>query len=102
MAAVLWIISIACLFKAIGGAITAEESLYNPHLTDTDHIAIHHLSEVADRWAAVGWILQFATATVLSFGLKSPRFVRRIFVSLGILIAADGITLLLVAIIAHV
>jgi hypothetical protein len=100
-AAVLWIASIACLFKAIGGAATAEESLYNPQLTTADRISIEHESKVADRWAAVGWILQFVTAAVLSFGIKSPRVVRRIFVSLGVLVAVDGITLLLTAVIVR-
>ena len=100
-AAVLWIVSIACLFKAIGGAVTAEESLYNPQLTAADRISIQHETEVADRWSAVGWILQFATAAVLSFGIRSSRVVRRIFVALGVLIAADGIALLLMAIIVR-
>jgi hypothetical protein len=98
-AAVLWIVSIVCLFKAIGGAVTAEESLNNPQLTAADHISIQHESEVADRYAAVGWILQFATAAVLSFGIPSTRVVRRIFISLGVVIAIDGVTLLLTAVI---
>jgi hypothetical protein len=100
-AAALWIVSIVCIFKAIGGAVTAEESLNNPYLTAADHVSIQHEAQVADRWAAAGWILQFATAAVLSFGLKSPRVVRRIFVSLGVLIAVDGVTLLLMAVIIH-
>jgi hypothetical protein len=37
----------------------------------------------------------------LALGLKFPRVVRRIFVSLGVLIAIDGITLLLMAVIVH-
>jgi hypothetical protein len=101
-AALLWIASLACLMKAIGGGVTAEESLYNPHLTGADRIAIHQLAQVADRWAAAGWILQFATAAVLFFGLKSPRIVRRIFVSLGVVIAVDSATLLLVAVIVRI
>jgi hypothetical protein len=56
---------------------------------------------VADRWTAVGWLLQLATAAVLSFGLKAPRLIRRTFVALGILIAVDGVTLLLMAVIIH-
>ena len=100
-AVVLWIVSIGCLFKAIGGAVTAEESLNNPHLTAADHVSIQRESQVADHLATVGWILQFATATALSFGLNSPRVVRRIFFSLGILIAVDGVALLLVAVIVH-
>jgi hypothetical protein len=101
-AAALWFISVVCLSKAIVGGVTAEESLYNPHLTAADRVTIQQESKISDRWSAVGWILQFATAAVLSFGLKSPRIVRRIFVSLGILIAIDGIALLLtVVIIPH-
>ena len=100
-AALLWIVSIVCLFKAIGGAVTAEESLNNPYLTAADHVSIQHESEVADRLAVVGWVLQLASAAVLSFGLSSPRVVRRIFVSLGVLIAVDGVTLLLTAVIVR-
>jgi hypothetical protein len=100
-AAVLWIISVACLFKAVGGAVTAEESLNNPYLTVADHVSIQHESEVADRLAVAGWVLQFVTAAVLSFGIRSPRVVRRIFVSLGVLIAVDGVTLLLMAVIVR-
>ena len=98
-AAVLWLISIACLFHAITNGVTAEESHYNPNLTAADRLSIQHEAEVADRYAAVGWILQFATAAVLSFGIKSTRIVRRTFVSLGLLIAVDGVTLLLMAVI---
>jgi hypothetical protein len=100
-AAVLWIVSIVCLFKAIGEAVTAEESLNNPYLTAADHVSIQHESQIADRWAIIGWILQFAAPLVLALGLKFPRVVRRIFVSLGVLIAIDGITLLLMAVIVH-
>jgi hypothetical protein len=95
----LWIVSTFCLYQAIDRGVTAEESHYNPHLTDSDRVAIHREAEIADRWAAAGWLLQFATAAVLSFGIKSPRVVRRIFISLGILIAIDGVTLLLMAVI---
>jgi hypothetical protein len=98
-AAFLWIVSIVCLFKAIGGAVTAEESLNNPYLTAADRVSIQRESEVANRWAIVGWVLQFATAAVLSFGVSFRRVVRRIFASLGVLIAVDGITLLLMAVI---
>jgi hypothetical protein len=100
-AAVLWFASITCLFHAITGGATAEQALYNPQLTDVARQAIRHQSETADRWASVGWLLQFATAAVLSFGLKSPRVVRRIFVSLGVLIGVDGITILLMAVIVR-
>jgi hypothetical protein len=100
-ATVLWIVSIACLFKAIGGAATAEESLYNPQLTAANRISIEHESKIADRWDAAGWILQFATAAALSFGIRTVRVVRRIFVALGVLIAADGISLLLTAVIVR-
>ena len=98
-AALLWIVSIVCLFEAIGAATVAEQSLSNPNITAADHLTIKHESEVADRWDSVGWILQFFTASVLAFGLASKRVVRRIFVSLGVLIAADGVTLLLMAVI---
>ena len=98
-AAVLWIVSIAFLIRGIGDAVTAEQSLNNPHLAALDHVAIDHLSAIAARWAAVGWFLQFLSAAVICGGLTSPRMVRRIFQSLGILIAADGIALLLMAII---
>ena len=101
-ASVLWIVSIICLFKAIGGAVTAEESLNNPYLTAADHVSIRHESQLADRWAAVGWLLQLVTAAVLSFGLKSPRLIRRIFVSLGVVIGIDGVALLLFAIIVRI
>jgi hypothetical protein len=100
-AAVLWIVSVACLFRAISGAINAEGWSTIAPLSDADRLAVHRMAEIADRWAEVGWILQFVTAAVLSFGLKSPRVVRRIFVSLGILIAVDGVTLLLMAVIVH-
>jgi len=98
-AAVLWIISVACLFKAVGDGALAEHALYNSHLTDAARNAVEHLGTVADRWAAAGWLLQFAAAAVLSAGIKSPRIVRRIFLALGILIAIDGITMLLMAVI---
>jgi len=71
-AAVLWIISVACLFRAVGGGAAAEQALYNQSLTDAARLAIQHQAQVADRWAAVGWLLQFATAAVLSFGIESP------------------------------
>lgn len=51
---------------------------------------IQYLQKVANRWDAAGWILQFAVAAVLSFGLNSRRVVRRIFLSLGTVIAVDG------------
>lgn len=100
-AALFWIVSITCLFKAVGDGATAEKWLYNPHLTDTAEISIQHLQASADRWAVVGWILQLVTAAVLSAGINSKRVVRRIFVALGVLIAADGIGLLLMAVIVR-
>ncbi len=100
-AAVLWVVSVVCLYQAIERGVTAEEGHYNPNLTVSDQIAIQHMSEIADRWSAAGWLLQFATAAVLSFGLRSSRVVRRIFVSLGVLIAVDGVTLLLMAVIVR-
>ncbi len=100
-ATVLWIVSIACLFHAVTAGATTEQALYNQHLTDAARLAIQHQAEAADRWAAIGWLLQFVTAAVLSFGLTYPRVVRRIFVSLGILIAVDGVTLLLMAVIVR-
>lgn len=98
-AAVLWIASLLCLFKAIGDGILAEESLYNPRLTDVDRVAIHHLSQVADRWSTAGWTLQLAVAATLCAGLSSANRVRRVFHSVGLLIAVDGVALLLVVII---
>lgn len=100
-ATLLWIASIVCLMKAVGDAATAEEALSNPHLNDLDRIAIQHLGRVADIWAVVGWGLQLVTAVVLSAGIDSQRAVRRVFASLGILIAADGILLLLVAVLVR-
>lgn len=100
-AAGLWIASAACLFKAIADASTSEQLLYNPHLVDAARIAAEHLAKAADHWSSAGWLLQFATAAVLSFGINSPRVVRRIFVSLGVLIAVDGITMLLMAVIVR-
>ena len=98
-AAVLWIASLLCFLRAFSLGFSAEKWINNPHLTDADRIAIHHLSAIADRWAAFGWLIQFTTAIAACAGLTSSRMVRRIFQSLGILIAADGITLLLMAII---
>jgi hypothetical protein len=98
-AAVLWIVSIACLFHAVTAGAATEQALYNQHITDAARLATQRQAEVADRWAAIGWLLQFVTAAVLSFGLNFPRAVRRIFVSLGILIAVDSVTLLLMAVI---
>lgn len=100
-AALLWIVSIACLFKAVNEGVNAEEWLYNPHVSDSARISIQHLQAAADRWAVVGWILQLATAAVLSAGINSKRVVRRIFVALGVLVATDGISLLLMAVIVR-
>jgi hypothetical protein len=101
LAVLFWMISLGCLMKAIGDGAKAEESLYNPHLTDADRAAIHQVNVVADRWSGLGWVLQIATAVALALGIGSRRVVRRIFVSLGVLIAADGVALLLVAVIVH-
>ena len=98
MAALLWICSIVCLFRAVSGGVTAEESLYNPHLTDNDRLSIREARSGADHLADVGWLLQIATAAVLSLGMTAKRVVRRIFVALGVVIAADGILLLLTTI----
>jgi hypothetical protein len=100
-AATLWILSVICLIKALGDGVSAEKWLYNPHLTDVDRASIQHLQAVADYWASAGWSLQFATAAVLSQGIQSERVVRRIFASLGVLIATDGVVLLLIAVIVH-
>ena len=98
-AALLWIVSIACLAKAVGDGVTAQKSLNNPYLTAPDRISMQHLSSTADIWTCVGWGLQLVTAFVLTGGIKSERVVRRIFVSLGVLIAIDGVALLLTAVI---
>jgi hypothetical protein len=100
-AALLWIVSIACLFKAVSDGTAAEKWLYNPHLSDGAKVSIQHLQAAADRWAVIGWVLQLATAAVLSAGINSKRVVRRIFVALGVLVAADGISLLLMAVIVR-
>ena len=98
----LWIASVGFFIACFGESFSAEKLLYNnPHLTAADQISIQHSQTVADRWSAIGWLLQFAAAAVLSFGLRFPRVVRRIFVSLGVLIAVDGVTLLLMAVIIH-
>jgi hypothetical protein len=99
-AAALWILSVACLMKAVGVATAAEE-LYNPHISDANRMAIQHLGKLADIWAVVGWVLQLTTAVVLSRGLESERMARRIFISLGILIGADGILLLLMTVLVR-
>jgi hypothetical protein len=98
----LWCISLVCFIKGIGPAVTAEEALYNPHLTATDRVWIQQESAAADRWVAVGWLVQVAAAAVLSFGLKFPRVARRIFVSLGVVIGVDGVALLLLAVIVRI
>jgi hypothetical protein len=100
-AALLWIVSIACLYQAVDRGVTAEEPHYNPNLSVADRLSIQQESKIADRWFAVGWLVQFATAAVLSAGVESPRVARRIFISLGVLIAIDGVTLLLVAVIVR-
>jgi hypothetical protein len=97
----LWIVSIACLFKAVAEGSAAQKWLYNPDLSALDRVSIQHLQAAADRWAVAGWVLQLATAAVLSVGISSKRVVRRIFVSLGVLIAADGVGLLLMAVIVR-
>jgi hypothetical protein len=53
-AAVLWILSVGCLVKAVGEAAAAEE-LYNLHISDANRMAIQHLGRLADIWAVVGW-----------------------------------------------
>jgi hypothetical protein len=98
-ASFVWIVSIVCLLRAVTGAAKAGGWSTLAPLSDANRVEIQHLSEIADRLAAVGWLLQFVTAAVLAFGIQSPRVVRRIFVSLGVLIAIDGVTLLLMALI---
>jgi hypothetical protein len=100
-AAVLWIASIACLFHAITVAANVEGWSTSAPLSSADHLALEHQTQIADNWAAIGWFLQFATAAVLSFGIRAARVVRRIFVSLGVLIAVDGVSLLLLAVIVR-
>jgi hypothetical protein len=101
LALAFWLISIVCLFKAVGDGVTAEESLNNPNLNDADRVEIRHLASTADVWGWVGWGLQGAVAIVLSGGINSERAVRRVFGSLGILVATDGVALLLLAVIIH-
>ncbi len=101
LALALWVISIVCLFKAVGDATAAEESFSRAHLTDADRTAVAHLGSVADVWAWVGWGFQGAVAIVLAGGINSERAVRRVFVSLEILVATDGVALLLLAVIVR-
>lgn len=101
-AAVLWIVSVGCLFRAITSATNAVEGSVLVPRSDADRLVIQHEAVIADRSAAVGWLLQFATAVVLALGLKSSRVARRIFVALGILIGVDGVALLLLAVILRI
>ena len=100
-AAVLWVVSIVCLVRAISLATNAEGWSTVAPLSDANRQEIARMSQIADRWAAFGWLLQFVTAAVLSFGITSPRVVRRIFISLGVLIGIDGVALLLMAVIVR-
>jgi hypothetical protein len=52
----------------------------------------------AERLGVLGWGLQAATALMYSASLFGGRTARRVFVSLGVLIAADGVVLLLIAV----
>jgi hypothetical protein len=82
------------LVIAISHAVNAEEVLYNPALTAADHLALQQLKAVGERWGVAGWILQIAAAATLACGIDTERVVRRIFVGLGVVIAADGLALL--------
>ena len=101
-AAGLWIVSVICLVRALSDGIAAEQPRYDPTLTPSELVAIRHLGDVAARWAVLGWILQMGAAAVLSAGIESTRVVRRIFVSLGILIGANGVLMLLMAVIVRI
>ena len=46
-------------------------------------------------------MLQAAAVVVFAMSVRADRVVRRVFVALGILIAADGVALLLVAVIVR-
>jgi hypothetical protein len=101
-AALLWISSVACFFRAITSATNAEEGSVLVSHSDADRLVIQREAMIADRCAVIGWLLQFAAAAVLSFGLKFPRVARRIFVSLGVIIGVDGVALLLLSVIIRV
>jgi hypothetical protein len=95
VAGALWVLSVACLFAAVVYGSDAEKLLYQHNDLDA---AVPHLQTLASVWSWVGWSLQGAVAVVLSMGINSERAVRRIFGSLGVLIAVDGVTLLLMAV----
>lgn len=100
-AAFFWILSLGCLAKAIRDGATAEEFRSKATVSETQRGATPQLSVVADRWADAGWVMQVVTVALLALGIDTQRVVRRIFVSLEVLIAADGLMLLLTAVIVR-
>ena len=101
-AAGLWVVSVVCLVRALSDGIAAEHLRYELTPTHAELNAVQHFAEVAARWAVLGWILQLGTGAVLSGGIESTRVVRRIFISLGILIGADGVLMLLMAVVVRI
>jgi hypothetical protein len=97
IAVTLWVISGACLFAALRYGSNAEWLSYSQN--EVSDATVRHLQTVAAVWAWCGWGLQAAAAIALSRGIVSEKMTRRIFVSLGILIAADGTLLLILAVI---
>jgi hypothetical protein len=98
-AAILWIVSLGCLATAIRDGADAARFHDNSTVTQAERGGVPELGVVADRWADAGWLLQVVAAALLALGIEAPRVVRRIFVSLEVLIAADGLMLLVMALI---
>jgi hypothetical protein len=93
----LWTASFGCLAKAIDlGAATEVGQRAGP-IAD----AVARTSIAADHWAKLGWSLQIMAAVALAVGVKSDRISRKVFVALGVLIAGDGLLVLLVAVIVR-
>jgi hypothetical protein len=90
--------SSACLTAAVYYSSTAEKLLYQTGELDA---FVKHLQTLASIWAWIGWVLHAAVATVLSAGINAKRVVRRVFIALGVLIAADGVALLISAVLIH-
>jgi hypothetical protein len=97
LALALWIASLGCLAKAIDlGAATELGQRAGPIADVAARTSI-----AADHWAGLGWALQIAAAIALAVGVESKRVSRKVFVALGVLIAGDGVLMLLVAVIVR-
>jgi hypothetical protein len=99
----LWVISLVCFVKGFGLGVTAEEGLrYNPELTAIQKIETQHIQLVGAWWVRGAWIVQAFTVGLLFFGLTTRRrLAGRILFSAGIVLAADGIALLLLVVVIH-